>query len=473
MTLIAGEPCTSGAGTPLRIAGSPRSADPAAARSVPIGMATTPPNRMEERDPNGVWPAVLVLAGAIVLIVLLAIPFAGDADGASTIGLGAALAIFTAPGAELAAQPAGLRPDGTERSTGACRHRFSGDGGVRCNAMAGQAAPRLVLVRTGAAISARAPGALPVAADGAGSNDVVGDRVAVSDAGLRPDTWILTGVRSGRSAATWVCAGGRQHGPRRIALRTAERAVCVHSAEVRSPIRGASVRRSTGSFDAAIAFIPPSASLGRYRLDLRDATGRLVVRVDDAAHGDGFGPRVVPAGSYELSLVRTGGGTGGGDLATTLTCVDDLGLLIDGSPLRRTTVRVGSNRRVTCVFQVEDPTATGTETSVPPVFLPPTLIRGRAVLRAPSGCVADRTVRSVVIGRNVARAAFARNGRVVRVVRPDPIGPMRAELVTRLSRNDTGMHTVVVRVRFARGATPQRAVLVHRFALCRSSTVAG
>ena len=86
-----------------------------------------------------------------------------------------------------------------------------------------------------------------------------------------------------------------------------------------------------------------------------------------------------------------------------------------------------------------------------------------------SGCTAPGLVRTRIVGRNMRRVAFYRDGRLVKTVRLTDGRIRTATLRTRIALTDFTMHTVVVKVRFAKGSTPARKILLHRFAQCRSA----
>lgn len=124
---------------------------------------------------------------------------------------------------------------------------------------------------------------------------------------------------------------------------------------------------------------------------------------------------------------------------------------------------------VTPVTPVVAPPAT----PAAPVILPPASVRGTSVLYGRSGCTDRRVVTTRIVVRNASTITFIRDGVVVKRVKVASLQRRAYALATRLPAGDYGMHTVLVRVKFTPGATPNSASLVQRFAQCRASAVTG
>lgn len=114
-----------------------------------------------------------------------------------------------------------------------------------------------------------------------------------------------------------------------------------------------------------------------------------------------------------------------------------------------------------------------TAAPVQPLLLPPPSVRGTSTLRGAAGCTAAGIVRTTVSGRNMSRLVFLRDGIVVKRVTVGSLRQRSYRLTTRIAPDDFALHTVVVRVRYADGATPAYKVMVRRFAQCRASVVTG
>lgn len=99
--------------------------------------------------------------------------------------------------------------------------------------------------------------------------------------------------------------------------------------------------------------------------------------------------------------------------------------------------------------------------------------RGRAALRAPSGCVDSGTVTARVTVRNAASVAFYRDGRLVRRVATGTAARRSYVLHTTIRPDDFLRHRLQVRVRYGSGVTPGPTLLSRRFGQCRALPVAG
>jgi len=113
------------------------------------------------------------------------------------------------------------------------------------------------------------------------------------------------------------------------------------------------------------------------------------------------------------------------------------------------------------------------EDEPPVVILPPTLVYGTAALYGPRGCVAPGPVKTTIVGRNIDRVTFHRDGRRIRRIDSDTLQRRSFTITTRITRDDRGLHTVRARVRFVDGAIPAGKTLRHRFVRCSGAVAVG
>jgi hypothetical protein len=206
----------------------------------------------------------------------------------------------------------------------------------------------------------------------------------------------------------------------------------------------------------------PAGDAGRF--DLYIGT----VRVAEGA-GDGFAiEQAVLAPATDISEVATPG-TNLAAYATTVTCVDESGTFIGPIPLTSTGVPVTVGNHIVCTFVNTLIPVVAPPVAAKPILLPPAFVRGTAILRGVEGCTARRIVQTRIIGRNIARIVFFRDGHIVKRVKAPSLTWRSYTMNTILRPNDIEVHTVVVRAYFVTGATPRTKSMVHRFAHCRTS----
>jgi len=139
-------------------------------------------------------------------------------------------------------------------------------------------------------------------------------------------------------------------------------------------------------------------------------------------------------------------------------------------------VTLADGQDVVCTFtNTAIPPATPPTTVVAPpaVVLPPVTIRGRAILRAPTGCVDTGSVATRVTVRNAKTVLFYRDGRLAKRVTTGTQAQRTYTLDTAIRPGDYTLHRVEVRVRYVTGAKPAIKVMSHRFGQCRASSVTG
>jgi len=209
----------------------------------------------------------------------------------------------------------------------------------------------------------------------------------------------------------------------------------------------------------------PAGDAGRFDLFI----GGVVLA---AGVGDGgvTPAQVVAAGSAVVSE-GAASGTSLAAYSTTVTCVDESGVLVGPVPLTTTAVPVVAGRNIVCTFINTLLPVVAPPVAAKPILLPPAFVRGTAILRGVEGCTARRVVQTRVIGRNIFRLVFIRDGRIVKRVKAPSLTWRSYTMNTILQPNDIEVHSVVVRAYFVTGATPRVKSMVHRFAHCRTSAV--
>ena len=220
----------------------------------------------------------------------------------------------------------------------------------------------------------------------------------------------------------------------------------------------------------------PATDAGRFDLAIDGVP--LATGVGD---GGSTGTTSVLAGSFAVSEVAAAG-TSLPLYSTSITCVDGGAVLIDAAPQTTATVAVAEGHDVVCTFTntllpvvPNDPPApvVAPPITAKPILLPPAFVRGTAILRGIEGCTARSVVTTRVIGRNISRIVFIRDGHVVKRVKAPSLTWRSYTVDTVLPRDDLRLHTVLVRAYFITGATPRVKSMMHRFAHCRASAVVG
>ena len=209
----------------------------------------------------------------------------------------------------------------------------------------------------------------------------------------------------------------------------------------------------------------PAADAGRFDL-LIDG----VVLAAGVGDGGGTSAQPVAAGTLVVSEAAAAG-TSLAAYSTTVTCVDESGVLVAPVPLTTTAVPVVAGRNIVCTFVNTLLPVVAPPVAAKPILLPPAFVRGTAILRGVEGCTARRVVQTRVIGRNIFRLVFIRDGRIVKRVKAPSLTWRSYSMNTILRPNDIEVHTVLVRAYFVTGATPRVKSMVHRFAHCRTSSV--
>ena len=212
----------------------------------------------------------------------------------------------------------------------------------------------------------------------------------------------------------------------------------------------------------------PAADAGRFDLLIDGVV--LAAGVGDSG---GTSAQPVAAGTLVVSEAAAAG-TSLAAYSTTVTCIDESGVLIAAVPLTATAVPVASGRNVVCTFVntlLPAAPVVAPPVAAKPILLPPAFVRGTAILRGVEGCTARRVVQTRVIGRNIFRLVFIRDGRIVKRVKAPTLTWRSYSMNTILRPNDIEVHTVLVRAYFVTGATPRVKSMVHRFAHCRTSSV--
>ncbi|MGI9116891.1 MAG: hypothetical protein ACR2JV_04555, partial [Gaiellales bacterium] len=278
-----------------------------------------------------------------------------------------------------------------------------------------------------------------LSANGTEANDLSGTSPVDSGETLQAGTWALseTGV-AGYAASAWDCVGGSQDGSS-ITVGIGGEATCTITNNDVAPIlhlRKVVVNDNGGT-----------ATTADFTLAATGLAGNGLVGPSPVDSG-----ATLQADTWALSETGPAGYT-----ASAWTCVG-------GSQLG-STVTVGIGGEATCTITNNDNAA--------PVIAPPAVIRGTARIAAPEGCILGRTVITKVTGRNVDHVVFIRDGRVVKRVKATGKGAQVFTLETVLRPNQVGVHTVVARVFFVKGATPRLKVFTKRFALCREIPVTG
>lgn len=215
------------------------------------------------------------------------------------------------------------------------------------------------------------------------------------------------------------------------------------------------------------------------RLGMVPATdaGRFDLLIDGvvlaAGVGDGGTTPTQPVAAGSLVVTESAvSGTSLAAYSTTVTCVDESGVLIAGVPLTTTAVPVTTGRNVICTFVntlLPAAPVVAPPVAARPILLPPAFVRGTAILRGIEGCTARRVVTTRIIGRNISRIVFFRDGKIVKRVKAPTLTWRSYTMNTILRSNDIEVHTVLVRAYFVTGATPRVKSMVHRFAHCRTS----
>jgi hypothetical protein len=234
---------------------------------------------------------------------------------------------------------------------------------------------------------------------------------------------------------------------------------------------------------ALLAIFSSSAAASDATLKVRFVTvpetdaGRFDLYINGLAQAPvgGSGVYTTPVGvSVDKADVGEVGasGTNLAAYSTTVTCTDDVeGVLVGPVPLTSTGVRVEAGRNIECTFVNTLLPVVAPPVAAKPILLPPAFVRGTAILRGVEGCTARRVVQTRVIGRNIFRLVFVRDGRIVKRVKAPSLTWRSYTMKTILQPNDIEVHTVVVRAYFVTGATPRVKSMVHRFAHCRTSSV--
>lgn len=232
--------------------------------------------------------------------------------------------------------------------------------------------------------------------------------------------------------------------------------------------------QDAGTLTVRLTVVPASDG-GRFDLAIDGAV--LVAGV-----GDGGATAALPIASGSATVSEfASSGTSLASYSTAVTCVDGDTILIDAAPLTATPVAVARGHDVVCTFvntlqpavPVTAPTVAAPPFTPMPIVLPPAFVRGTAILRGVEGCTARRTVTTRVIGRNIERVVFVRDGRIVKRIAAPSLSWRTYELRTTLRDDDHEVHTVFARAFFIRSATPRVKAMTHRFARCRASVVTG
>ena len=288
-------------------------------------------------------------------------------------------------------------------------------------------------------------------ATGTAGNDVTGAAPVDSGAGLKADTFALAeSGPAGYAAGSWSCDSTASTQPSfvqngsSITLEIGDDVTCTITNDDIAPIlhlRKVVVNDNGGT-----------ATTADFTLTATGTAGNTVTGVSP-----------VDSGADLLADTWTLSETGpAGYAASAWTCVG-------GSQLGAT-IAVAIGGEATCTVTNNDNPVILPPT---PVVAPPVAVRGGARILGPEGCILGSTVTTKVIGRNIARVVFLRDGRVVKRMPGKGAGFQAFILATHLAPTDVGVHTVVARVTFAKGATPGSKLLTHRFALCRTLPVTG
>ena len=208
----------------------------------------------------------------------------------------------------------------------------------------------------------------------------------------------------------------------------------------------------------------PAGDAGRF--DLFIGTVRVAESV-----GDGFAiEQAVLAPTSQISEVAAPG-TNLAAYSTTVSCSDESGEFLAPVPLTSTGVQVTVGNHIVCTFVNTLLPVVAPPVAAKPILLPPAFVRGTAILRGVEGCTARRIVQTRVIGRNIFRLVFIRDGKLIKRVKAPSLTWRSYTMNTILQPNDIEVHSVVVRAYFVTGATPRVKSMVHRFAHCRTSSV--
>ena len=210
-------------------------------------------------------------------------------------------------------------------------------------------------------------------------------------------------------------------------------------------------------------------------------SGRFDLAIDGVALASGVGDgggtatQTVLPGTFTVSEVATAG-TDLARYSTTVTCLDGSDVLVAAAPLTATAVVVAAGHDVVCTFVntlLSGAPVVAPPVTAKPVLLPPAFVRGTAILRGVEGCTPRSIVTTRVIGRNIARLVFFRDGRIVKRMTAPSLSWRTYTLRTTLAVGDHASHVVLVRAYFVSGATPRLKSMTHRFARCRSDAVLG
>lgn len=232
---------------------------------------------------------------------------------------------------------------------------------------------------------------------------------------------------------------------------------------------GSAAAQDPGTLTVHLGVVP-ATDAGRFDLAI---DGVVLV----PAAGDGAATAVLPiAGGSAVVSEAAAAGTTLAAYSTAVTCVDGTDVLIAAAPLTATAVDVASGHDVVCTFVntlLPMPPVVAPPITAKPILLPPAFVRGTAILRGVEGCTARGTVTTHVIGRNILRLVFLRDGRIVKRITAPSLSWRSYELTTVLRPDDREMHTILVRAYFISGATPRMKAMTHRFSRCRTSAVVG
>lgn len=225
---------------------------------------------------------------------------------------------------------------------------------------------------------------------------------------------------------------------------------------------------ATGSLTIRVV-VNPAIDAGRFDVALNNVVPATGVGLGDSGS---TGPQSVLAGSVAVSE-RATEGTSLPLYTTTVSCADGATIIVPEVALLATNVTVAPGANVICTF---------VNTLIPvvlppipphPILLPPAFVRGTAILRGVEGCTARTVIATRIIGRNIYRIVFRLDGHIVKRVKAPSLSWRSYALYTVLAPRDHELHTVTVSAFFVNGATPRVKSMVHRFAHCRASAVAG
>lgn len=256
---------------------------------------------------------------------------------------------------------------------------------------------------------------------------------------------------------------------RTTSLHTTRRAILLGLTLVLFGVFASAAAAQTTTLTVRVGVVP-ATDPGRFDLAIDG-----VALASGVGDGGGTATQTVLPGTFAVSEVATTG-TNLSAYSTMVTCLDGSEVLVAAAPLTATAVVVAAGHDVVCTFintLLPVPPVVAPPVTAKPILLPPAFVRGTAILRGVEGCTARKVVTTRIIGRNISRIVFFRDGRIVKRVKAPSLSWRSYVLRTVLAPGDVEPHVVRVRAYFVSGATPRLKAMTHRFSRCRTSAVVG